>query len=902
LYDFGYSYFDGSQYRFIESDGSGMCIVPSAVNQFGYADCSKWYQTHPFVRVTKLGCAFSSQAMNDARCAENGGIRIKKSVEKKECIAHKRCCEGYPCKFSMKSAEECAKCNGTMKSVYDWYGGKWQRGAMRTGVWSQREVKPLNSWSQIIDFKLMNQFVSRAAGNVISEIIATELKCQYNSLLGHMKTIACSCGVNTNSDQCQFSAGSSQVLAEGELSCGEVRSVLAGGAGATFGSDSLVNCSSTTSFQMNRITSNPQDSNSTSTGLTKRDNAQTQAACYAYVQNSAGAYVGQVRGDCVTFTPSGAIRNVEICMALKSTITWDSATYPVAGIARMTTSGSSNVYTATSDTTLESNNQFCFFTDSGGTFCPVSLKTSWSAITSGAQPSCSFASGTLQSIAVANTALAGSAVGLQFVTQPSSTIQAGTVFSSFTVRFVDSDGNLASDASSSVTLTVVSPSGTAKIIGVPRVAAVGGSATFNNIAIDIAGTGYTLRATSGTLNAATSSSFSVTAGTASKLVFSRQPAGAVVGVAFIQQPLVSITDVYGNVVTGRTDAVTLTASSTDATSGQSVTRNFASGVTNSVSAVSGVATYTNIAMASIVSNVIMTATAPGLTAAFSTSFNVVSRTGFAVKLQFDQAPTEGLAGSSFSTQPIVSVRDYDGGLVSSLAQVSLSLLTSSNEAVPVKGTISVFTVGGQAVFSGLSTDRAGVNYKLVASATGLASATSASLNVNGASSVEFLDQPSTSGNTANVKASTPFTIKVRVMNVDGTVLASRQTEVTVAIKPFTGTPGAVLGGFKTANTTNGEASFSLTIGDANTGYVITARTSNGVTSESAPFNIVKSEESNNKDDKNKIIQTVQAWTGLSAEVIGAIAAGGAVILVTVGVLIVRRRMRTSSQAKTGVQN
>ena len=68
--------------------------------------------------------------------------------------------------------------------------------------------------------------------------------------------------------------------------------------------------------------------------------------------------------------------------------------------------------------------------------------------------------------------------------------------------------------------------------GTKTVAAVAGVATFSTLSIDSTGTGYRLAATSGSLKADTSSAFSITAGPATKLVFTVQPsqtgAGAVI--------------------------------------------------------------------------------------------------------------------------------------------------------------------------------------------------------------------------------------------------------------------------------------------------------------------------------------------------------------------------------------
>lgn len=90
-----------------------------------------------------------------------------------------------------------------------------------------------------------------------------------------------------------------------------------------------------------------------------------------------------------------------------------------------------------------------------------------------------------------------------------------------------------------------------------------GVATFSNLSIDKAGTGYTLVASSQAYSGAVSTSFSVTAGTATQLVVT-SPA-SVTGLASATASIGPITverrDAYGNPATAGSTAVTLTADS-----------------------------------------------------------------------------------------------------------------------------------------------------------------------------------------------------------------------------------------------------------------------------------------------------------------------------------------------------
>ncbi len=106
----------------------------------------------------------------------------------------------------------------------------------------------------------------------------------------------------------------------------------------------------------------------------------------------------------------------------------------------------------------------------------------------------------------------GAASQLAFTTQPSGGAATAVWATQPRVTFQDAFGNTVS-TTSSVTLVITSGTGTAGAVlactANPK-AAVAGLVTFAGCKIDRAGTGYTLRATSGTLTAATSAGFTIT--------------------------------------------------------------------------------------------------------------------------------------------------------------------------------------------------------------------------------------------------------------------------------------------------------------------------------------------------------------------------------------------------------
>src|SRR5208337_4411925 len=87
--------------------------------------------------------------------------------------------------------------------------------------------------------------------------------------------------------------------------------------------------------------------------------------------------------------------------------------------------------------------------------------------------------------------------------------------------------------------------------------ATSGVDTFAGCKITLAGTGYTLTATSTGLTSATSNAFNITVGAAAQLAFTTQPGGGGVNTAWTQQPAVTVEDAGGNTVTSSSASITL---------------------------------------------------------------------------------------------------------------------------------------------------------------------------------------------------------------------------------------------------------------------------------------------------------------------------------------------------------
>ena len=273
--------------------------------------------------------------------------------------------------------------------------------------------------------------------------------------------------------------------------------------------------------------------------------------------------------------------------------------------------------------------------------------------------------------------------------------------------------------------------------GTTPVTAAAGVATFANLSINNAGTGYTLTASATGLTGATSSAFNVTAGAAAKLVFTQQPTNVVAGSSITPSVKVSIEDALGNLVTTATNSVSVAI-------GSNPSSGTLSGTTP-VAAVAGVATFSNLSINNTGTGYTLTANATGLTGATSIAFNVIVSIGPPAKLAFTVEPSNVVAGNSINPSVQVSVEDAAGNVVTT-ANNSVSMAIGIN---PLGGTLSgttpVTAVNGVATFSNLSINVAAAGYSLQASATGLTSASSTTFNVTAgtANKLVFTQQPTT---------------------------------------------------------------------------------------------------------------------------------------------------------------
>ncbi|MDQ1385132.1 MAG: trimeric autotransporter adhesin, partial [Actinomycetota bacterium] len=381
----------------------------------------------------------------------------------------------------------------------------------------------------------------------------------------------------------------------------------------------------------------------------------------------------------------------------------------------------------------------------------------------------------------------GTALGMSFVTQPSTTATGGTNFAAQpAVAFKDGGGNTVTTMNDTVALSLTTPAGASLGCTSNAVAAVAGVATFAGCDIDLASTTpYTLFAQSGLINT-TSTGITVSVGTASRLAFSTQPSTtATGGVNFPIQPAVSVQDAGGNTITGDTTGVTLTITTP---AGASL------GCTNNgpVAAVAGVATFAgcDINLASVTPYTLH-AVDGSLAAATSTGITV--SVGAATQLGFTTQPSAtATGGTDFPVQPVVTIRDAGGNTVTGdTTGVTLTITTPAGALLgctPNNGPLAA--LAGVATFAGCDIDLAsGTPYTLHAVDGALTAATSngITVSVGGAARLAFTTQPSTTATGGTNFAVQPA---VTIQDAGGNTIAGNTSGVTLSI---TTPAGALLG-------------------------------------------------------------------------------------------------------------
>jgi len=421
--------------------------------------------------------------------------------------------------------------------------------------------------------------------------------------------------------------------------------------------------------------------------------------------------------------------------------------------------------------------------------------------------------------------LSGPATQLAFDVQPSTVTAGTTITPQLEVTARDALGNVADGFAGSVTVALASNPGGGTLSGTTTVPAVAGVATFGNLSVDRAGSGYTIAATSAGVTGATSGAFDVTAAPPNQLVFTVQPTGTAAGAAISPAVQVTARDALGQTATGFTGTVTLTITAGTGTSGAVLAG------TTTATAVSGVATFPTLSINRSGSGYRLSATASGVSGSTSSAFTITA--GAAAQLVFTVQPSTTTAGASIAPAVRVTARDAQGNTVPSFTG-NVAVAIGTNPGGILSGTTTVAAVAGVATFSALSIDKAESGYTLVATANGLGSATSLPFTITPAAAVRlsFTVQPSA----ATAGTAIAPAIQLTALDALGNLAQGFTGNVTVAIG--TDPAGGSLSGTRTVAALAGVATFSdLRIDKAGVGYTLSATAPGLSGSTSAAFTI-----------------------------------------------------------------
>ncbi len=315
-------------------------------------------------------------------------------------------------------------------------------------------------------------------------------------------------------------------------------------------------------------------------------------------------------------------------------------------------------------------------------------------------------------------------------------------------------------------------------------------------------------------------SYAHAAGAASNLAFSVQPSNGTAGTNLAPSIQVSIQDANGNTVTTATNSVTI-AIGTNPGSG-------ALSGTLTVSAISGVATFSSVQINKAGLGYSLVATSAGLTRVTSTPFSVSP--GVATKLAFVTQPAN--AAAAVSITPVVAIQDANGNTVVSGNNTITLALTTNPAADTLAGTLTVKAIGGISAFT-LNLNKKATGCILTASAAGLTSATSTAFNITGgpAMGLAYAVQP-INGTSGTALA----TVQVAVVDAGGNTITTATNSITVAIG--NNVNGGTISGTRTVAAVSGIAAFTtLQIDKAGSGYTLLASASGLVSATSQTFSI-----------------------------------------------------------------
>ena len=319
---------------------------------------------------------------------------------------------------------------------------------------------------------------------------------------------------------------------------------------------------------------------------------------------------------------------------------------------------------------------------------------------------------------------------LVFTAPPTNVVAGAVIQPDVVVQAQDAFANTVTSFAGSVSIAIGTNAGGGTLSGTTPVNAIAGIATFSNLSIDKAGSGYTLVASAGGAPDATSVGFDVTAGLATKLAFTIQPAASTTAGTVISSPItVAAQDAQGNTVATYANDITVALAGGTANAHLSGTK--------TITPTNGVAVFSNLSVDSAGTGYSLVASGTGLTDGSSNTFTTTA--GAATKLAFTINPVTTTAGQQIPTIQVNAQDALGNTNPSYTASVGVAITGGTGKAgAALTGTASHAAAAGVASFSGLSIDSAGTAYTLTATSGSLTNGVSTSFNIDAGAVTQLL--------------------------------------------------------------------------------------------------------------------------------------------------------------------
>ena len=426
------------------------------------------------------------------------------------------------------------------------------------------------------------------------------------------------------------------------------------------------------------------------------------------------------------------------------------------------------------------------------------------------------------------TVTAAAATQLVVTSQPQSSLTAGSVFT-VAISAEDQFGNVDPSFGSSVTLTLEKngASTSTPLNGTLTMSAVNGVATFANLSLDTAASGYTIVAsTNSNLAAVPTSPLTVIAGVPAALLLTTQPSGPITA----GQPfniVVEAADQFGNLNTSYTQPVTVQL--TTSVGGSTL------GGTTTLTAQGGMVTFSDLTLDRPGSGDVITVSSPGGSLPGITTNPISVNVGAPEQLAVTSQPSSSVTAGSSTISLIVTAEDAGGNPTPTYNGLVTLSLASGPAGATLGGNLQAQAVNGVATFSSVSLDEAG-DYTLRATGAGLtAAAVTSPISVVAAPATHVIMSVLPPG---AVNAGVAFGLTVAAVDANGNTDETYSGTVSLQLNSPAGVAATLGGTTLNVPITNGVATFSdLTLNKVASGYTITATTSGGFAVTSPAINV-----------------------------------------------------------------